>query len=814
MKSHLSSLVTLVAAQLAVSTTMGNIFERTTEELVECTVFTIASTTRGRRNSMFENNDYVCKTKDYTSYKIHGDVKTFLGESYQSSQTKLKLPLSKISDQKVINLNDDQVASSITATHPPRSVVQKTLQGSYKVLIIRVKDKKGDKPLETKNQLYGIFFNKDLHYDVSVKSVFSGCSAGKFEIIPATGSKVTNGVIDITVNYAFKGQYYSDISDDVEKLIPKSGIDDYMFTAMIFPESVNLNAAGRGNMPGTFTWYMTGYVNWVYLGIHEIGHNLGFGHSGADSNGNGVFDDDAEVYDDNSCQMGGEWGEVTDGQKCFNAAKTFYSGWFSDYQADITPVNAAFGGTLVGVNDAGNKEISTGQYVTVRIKGSGETNLYLMYNRVEGVNKFTEDKYIRDKVIVVQQYGHGEYSWVMAVLDQGETYTQSNWADSGSALKIEVCYMTDGTPDIAQVAIWLKGVNSVQNCISAPTISPAPTPLNNEIKYVGNPCGVAFPQTGLCKQCTGDCDYDSDCEGDMICFQRSSGDLEVPGCVWGKGSWELKKDDSDYCIQPPTTPTVPTPTAPTPSAPTPSYKEIRYVGNPCGDAFPQTGLCEECTGDCDYDSDCEGDMVCLQRYSGDLDVPGCVWGEGSDDIKNDGTDICVKPNTVPGIIGYVGECDSSNPCGLCKGDCDSNSGCEAGLKCFQRDGHEAVPNCIGEGGAYDVGAKDICYSLTGSTCEDSTLRFKVENNGKKINRDCAWVKKKPFRCNVIAGANTHCPKTCDRCSVCEDATNKFKLFLNGKNRSKNCSWVAKKSTNQRCKLDGVSGTCRETCGTC
>jgi hypothetical protein len=361
------------------------------------------------------------------------------------------------------------------------------------------------------------------------------------------------------------------------------------------------------------------------------------------------------------------------------------------------------------------------------------------------VNKFLENTYYKDKVVVVQQSAQGENSWVRAVLDQGETFTQSNWAGSGSPLIIEACFMTDGTPDIAQVTIWLDGVNSVENCEVPPTISPAPTP---------------------------------------------------------------------------------------------SYKEIEYVGNPCGDAFPLTGLCEECTGDCDDDSDCEGDMICFQRSSGDLDVPGCVWGENSDDIKNDSTDICIKPNTEPGVISYVGKCDSSSPCGLCKGDCDSDSGCESGLKCFQRDGNEAVPNCVGEGGAYDSAGADICYSTsptptaptptaptptaptptvttpTSSTCEDSTLRFQIVNNGKKITRDCTWVSNKPYRCNVIAGANTHCPNTCGRCSICEDATNRFKVFLKGKKRARDCIWVANRSTNIRCKLDGISDTCRDTCGTC
>ncbi len=135
---------------------------------------------------------------------------------------------------------------------------------------------------------------------------------------------------------------------------------------------------------------------------------------------------------------GGEFGEYSDGQKCFNAAKTYYLGYFIDYHADVIPTSNAFGGTLVGINDAVNDEISQDQYVTVKISDSGATDLYLMYNRVEGVHKFLEDNTYRDKIVVVQQDGAGEQSWVRSILGQGQTYTQSNWAGTGT---LSLCFI-------------------------------------------------------------------------------------------------------------------------------------------------------------------------------------------------------------------------------------------------------------------------------------------------------------------------------------------------------------------------------------
>ncbi len=137
--------------------------------------------------------------------------------------------------------------------------------------------------------------------------------------------------------------------------------------------------------------------------------------------------------------MGGEYGRlVSYGEKCFNAAKTFYLGWFSSYHGFSSPKSSSFSGSLVGVNDAGNNEISTGQYVTVKISDSGATDLFMMYNRVEGVTSFLNNIYYRNKVVIVEQSTEDEQSWVKAVLDKGETYTQRNWGGSGSALKIKV----------------------------------------------------------------------------------------------------------------------------------------------------------------------------------------------------------------------------------------------------------------------------------------------------------------------------------------------------------------------------------------
>lgn len=139
---------------------------------------------------------------------------------------------------------------------------------------------------------------------------------------------------------------------------------------------------------------------------------------------------------------------------------------------------------------------------------------------------------------------------------------------------------------------------------------------------------------------------------------------------------------------------------------------ITIVGSnaDCTDDFPN-GACGLCMGDCDNDSDCFGDYRCAARVrtDGQENVPGCTWGPDSEDLKLDNRDYCFQPTSEPGVINYVGECGEYDYlCGMCEGNCHSNSDCEDGLFCVQREGFEEIEGCTGAGGDRDMYGKNIC----------------------------------------------------------------------------------------------------------
>jgi hypothetical protein len=101
------------------------------------------------------------------------------------------------------------------------------------------------------------------------------------------------------------------------------------------------------------------------------------------------------------------------------------------------------------------------------------------------------------------------------------------------------------------------------------------------------------------------------------------------------------------------------------------------------------------------------------------------------------------------------------------------------------------------------------------TCRDSSLTFRVMYNGKLRSKSCEWVARRSnLRC-VLEGVSGHCPNTCGSCDTCSDSTMVFNreevLDQEKKNR---CTWVARKDTDTRCAIPGVADTCRSTCNNC
>merc|ERR1711920_1003094 len=122
-----------------------------------------------------------------------------------------------------------------------------------------------------------------------------------------------------------------------------------------------------------------------------------------------------------------------------------------------------------------------------------------------------------------------------------------------------------------------------------------------------------------------------------------------------------------------------------------------------------------CTGECDADSQCAKGLKCFQRSKR---VPNpCLKNNGGCDKARKCTNSNGKAKCGNCPKGYTNlgatKCKKAGPVDkhlsggnsggaknlkACTGECDADSQCAKGLKCFQRSKGEKIPGCKGNGG--------------------------------------------------------------------------------------------------------------------
>lgn len=164
---------------------------------------------------------------------------------------------------------------------------------------------------------------------------------------------------------------------------------------------------------------------------------------------------------------------------CFNAAKSWFLGWYSEPDKDghvlVEPKLGNWEGRLTGIDAYLNNENYNDEDYKVVLKiqtdeeeSSDYPDLYVMYNRKQGIN--SEVQGFADKVTIVSQYREaGAQSWVEGSLDASagsNFFRQSNFDNTGLDLIIQVCYIIEDNPypDYAKVIVYLDNEKNKLEC--------------------------------------------------------------------------------------------------------------------------------------------------------------------------------------------------------------------------------------------------------------------------------------------------------------------------------------------------------------
>jgi hypothetical protein len=395
------------------------------------------------------------------------------GDNAYLLNTLVSIPVSRArNDSTIINLNYDSKNIQFFGTDGDNSAVERTFskqfEGTSSAVVIRVTSGDGFSPTKTAAELSDDIFgtNGDL---MNLKTGYQACSGGKLNFVPGTGPNIVDGVMEISISQSVNGVSSGTVEGYVKTKLSQLGynLSSYTHTMVVVPAQVDFGgAAAWAYMPGDFSFYSDGNASMHIVLMHEIGHNLGHHHSGLGS----------YEYADPTCMMGNVGWADESPKKCFNAAKSWASGWYSDRHETVsTSISKNLQLQLVGVDDYVNDRFTSDQQrVVVKIG----TNLYMMYNRAKGVNAETGG--YEDKVVIVQQTSEtGSTSWVRAALGVGESYQVT----SSVSVKVTAIVngQTDSTLDYAAVTIGNPNTLAPN---STPTVSPAPSIECDDVKII------------------------------------------------------------------------------------------------------------------------------------------------------------------------------------------------------------------------------------------------------------------------------------------------------------------------------------------
>jgi hypothetical protein len=201
---------------------------------------------------------------------------------------------------------------------------------------------------------------------------------------------------------------------------------------------------------------------------------------------------------------------------------------------------------------------------------------------------------------------------------------------------------------------------------SIPTEAPTVSPTDNqvEIATIQNHGWTRTPNVML-TLCQGDCDNDEECAVGLICFQREGINIAVPGCLGGDTDLSLM----DYCITDP-----------------------NFGGAQPSDAPIPEPVTAATPGPASNPTDVPTKKPTTTSPTTQPTTKAPVG------VAADGKPLVNRGWSPPAEF---------RPLGACEGDCDTDSDCQAGFKCFQRYmPNIAVPGCIG--GESDDSLADYC----------------------------------------------------------------------------------------------------------
>jgi hypothetical protein len=352
--------------------------------------------------------------------------------------------------------------------------------GTKSILVVRVTDSSNlvhtDSAVDMSANIFGSASDT-----LNLKSQMNDCSMGNLSIVEGDLSpenEAAPGVLDVTINIPLEGSDRAEIRNAITTEVQtKLGITlPGPYANVLYILEGCYSECGWAGYAYVNSWnsvYQGNFYKNVGVGMHEIGHNFGLGHSG---------NVDGQTYSDHTGYMGNPLTTDEVGRLCFNAAKSWQLGWYSARHRLLSPISLGPGYNeeldLVGIADFGN---SNDQVTPVLLKLETNTGAdhFVAFNRATGVNgDVTEARDLVTVVRVNQNDGVSlSQSYVDGFLESGDTLTISNFGGTNIDLDIKVLSIDlNSNPAKARVSVKYGDFSDITSSPSlAPSLSMSPT---------------------------------------------------------------------------------------------------------------------------------------------------------------------------------------------------------------------------------------------------------------------------------------------------------------------------------------------------
>jgi len=516
--------------------------------------------------------------------------------------------------------------------------------GKKPILVVKVTDINGLARTESAAQIGDDVFGTNGD-PVNLKSQLFGCSMEKLDVTEGdqedtsltngvpNGQGVAPGVMEVTIQLSLqsegRGTVRNAVTTAVQNAIGESLPGRYQQVMYVLQGCyVECGWAAYAYINSWNSVYQGVYYKHTGVQVHELGHNFNLAHSG------GL---DGQTYTDHTCMMGNPLYSDDTGKMCYNPAKNWQIGWYSDRTLLLDPqVEPTKTVTLVGIADYLNEQST--DPVVIKVETRLANDFFVGFNRATGVNAQNDEG--DDVVTVIQVDGNNGSGYSQSRLRAklgftgditGSSYTISNFGGTGVSLTISVDSINLGTVPATATVNFQYGSPGTPSPTSSPTISPTKAPTQSPTKAptqaptesrtkspTKSPSPTDSPTKSPTKAPTqaptqSPTQTPTQSPTKSPTQSPTSSPTKAPtvgpncpsiswsktcrqtsGCFWEGG----------LCKNQNTGPTAPTPTAPTPTAPTPTAPT------------PTTGSCS--INSC---SSCEGGGACKDA--------GCRWSKGN-----------------------------------------------------------------------------------------------------------------------------------------------------------------------------------------